>query len=554
LLRRLYAARGADGPAQARPRLADLPSPDAMPGIEAATALLEHAIANDRRIVVVADFDCDGATACATGVRGLRMLGARQVAYAVPNRAVHGYGLTPALVEELAALQPELLVTVDHGIACHAGIAAARARGWDVLVTDHHLPGESLPDANAIVNPALPGHGFGSRALAGVGVLFYLLLALRKRLREDGRLPSPEPDLSALLDLVAVGTVADLVPLDACNRALVSAGLRRLRAGQGCAGLNALAQVAGRERATLTAGDIGFGIAPRINAAGRLEDMTVGIECLLCDDPLRALELATALDAINRERRALQQHTTEEAEAAFAGLASDWDSPPVALCLFDQDWHAGVVGLVASKLAQRAHRPAVVFAPSQPGSGELRGSARSIPGLHIRDALAAVDAAHPGLIARFGGHAMAAGLTLREPNLPAFETALRTTVEAMLDPAILQAELWTDGELEPAQFHRATADLLRDAGPWGQGWPEPLFDGEFEVVASRIVGERHLKLELRRDGRRFNAIHFGGADTMPLPPHIRVAYRLQADDWRGGDAVQLVIEHREPAVQASTAG
>ena len=547
LLRRLYAARGATGPAQARPRLADLPLPDAMPGIEAATALLEDAIANDRRIVVVADFDCDGATACATGVRGLRLLGARNVAYAVPNRAVHGYGLTPALVEELAALDPELLVTVDHGIACHAGIAAARAHGWDVLVTDHHLPGASLPEANAIVNPALPGHDFGSRALAGVGVLFYLLLALRKRLRERGRLPSPEPDLSALLDLVAVGTIADLVPLDACNRALVSAGLRRLRAGQGCAGLNALAQVAARDTAALTASDIGFGIAPRINAAGRLEDMTVGIECLLCDDPLRALELATALDAINRERRALQQQTTDEAEAVLASIAPATGDTPVALCLHDPEWHAGVVGLVASKLAQRVHRPAVVFAPAQSGGKELRGSARSIPGLHIRDALAAVDAAHPGLIERFGGHAMAAGLTLVEPNLPAFETALRDAVAAMLDPAILQAELWTDGELEPQQFNRATAALLRDAGPWGQGWPEPLFDGAFDVLAWRVVGERHLKLELRLDGGRLNAIHFGGWDGEAPPQRVRIAYRLQGDDWRGGDAVQLVVEHREPA-------
>jgi single-stranded-DNA-specific exonuclease len=547
LLRRLYSARGAKGPAQARPRLADLPPPDAMPGIEAATTLLEDAIWNDRRIVVVADFDCDGATACATGVRGLRMLGAREVAYAVPNRAVHGYGLTPALVEDLVGLRPELLVTVDHGIACHAGIAAARARGWDVLVTDHHLPGETLPDANAIVNPALPGHAFGSRALAGVGVLFYLLLALRRRLRENGRLPSPEPDLSVLLDLVAVGTVADLVPLDASNRALVAAGLRRLRAGQGNAGLRALAQVAAREAAMLDAGDIGYGIAPRINAAGRLEDMTVGIECLLCDEPLRALELATALDAINRERRALQQQTTDEAEAVFAGLARELSAPPVVLCLHDPGWHAGVVGLVASKLAQRAHRPAVVFAPAQVGSTQLRGSARSIPGLHIRDVLAAVDAANPGLIERFGGHAMAAGLSLDLAQLPAFSTALAATVESMLDPAILQAELWTDGELEPRHFARASADLLRDAGPWGQGWPEPIFDGEFEVVSSRIVGERHLKLDLRRDGQRLNAIQFGGADGTPLPARIRIAYRLHADDWRGGDAVQLVVEHREPA-------
>lgn len=547
LLRRLYAARGAEGPAKARPKLADLPSPDAMPGIEAATELLADAIAKDLRIVVVADFDCDGATACASGVRGLRMLGARNVAYAVPNRAVHGYGLSPALVVDLEGLQPELLVTVDHGIACHAGIAAARTKGWNVLVTDHHLPGDTLPDANAIVNPALPGHAFGSRALAGVGVLFYLLLALRKRLRDGGRLPSPEPDLAALLDLVAVGTVADLVPLDACNRALVAAGLRRMRAGQGCAGLNALAQVAGRELSILSATDIGFGLAPRINAAGRLEDMTVGIECLLCDDPLRAQELATMLDAINRERRALQQHTTDEAEVVLASISTASGDPPIALCLHDPQWHAGVVGLVASKLAQRMHRPAVVFAPAHPGASELRGSARSIPGLHIRDVLAALDAANPGLILRFGGHAMAAGLSLDAAKLPAFEAALRIAVAATLDPAVLQAELWTDGELATGDFKRATADRLREAGPWGQAWPEPLFDGIFDVLASRVVGERHLKLELGCDGHRFNAIHFGGADGQPLPPRIRIAYRLQGDDWRGGDAVQLVIEHREAA-------
>ena len=397
------------------------------------------------------------------------------------------------------------------------------------------------------MNPALPDHAFGSRALAGVGVLFYLLLALRKRLRERGRLPSPEPDLAVLLDLVAVGTIADLVPLDACNRALVAAGLRRLRAGQGCAGVNALAQVAARDTATLTASDIGFGIAPRINAAGRLEDMAVGIECLLCDDPLRALELATALDAINRERRTLQQQATDEAEAVLAAISPGTGDPPIALCLHDPQWHAGVVGLVASKLAQRAHRPALVFAPAQPGSAELRGSARSIPGLHIRDVLARVDAANPGLIERFGGHAMAAGLTLTGSNLPAFEAALREAVAAMLDPAVLQAELPSDGELAAAQFDRATADLLRDGGPWGQAWPEPLFDGTFEVLSSRVVGERHLKLELGHDGRRLNAIQFGGWNGSKPPARVHVAYRLQADDWRGGDAVQLVLEHLEPA-------
>ncbi len=535
------------GDDKALPRLADLPPPDAMPGIADGVALLAAAIAGGRRIVVVADFDCDGATACAVAVRGLRMLGARHVAHAVPNRAVHGYGLTPGLVEELAALQPQLLVTVDHGIACHAGIDAARARGWQVLVTDHHLPGETLPDADAIVNPALPGHAFAGRALAGVGVVFYLLLALRRHLRDAGTLPGDVPDLPRLLDLVAVGTVADLVPLDACNRALVGAGLRRLRAGQGCAGLRALVEVAGRSEAGLTTADIGFGIGPRINAAGRLEDMALGIECLLEDDPARARELAGTLDGINRERRALQQHTTDEAEAVLARVLPSLDATPPALVLHDAGWHAGVIGLVASRLAQGAHRPAFVLAPAQPGSDELRGSARSIPGLHIRDLLAAVDANHPGLILRFGGHAMAAGLTLARERLPAFRAAVEATAQAMLDPAMLQSEVWTDGELAPGEFGIDTAIALRDGGHWGQGYPEPLFDGEFDVLGWRIVGERHLKLDLACAGLRLNAIHFGGWDGRDPAPRQHVAYRLAPDDYRGGGAVQLVVAHRQPA-------
>ena len=545
LLRRLHAARGATGPTQAMPRLADLPPPDAMPGIAEGVALLAAAIVEQRRIVVVADFDCDGATACAVGVRGLRMLGAADVAHAVPNRAVHGYGLTPGLVDELDALRPELLVTVDHGIACHAGIAAAKARGWQVLVTDHHLPGESLPDADAIVNPNLPEHGFGSRALAGVGVIFYLLLALRRHLREAGAFPAEAPDLAQLLDLVAVGTVADLVPLDAANRALVGAGLRRLRAGQGCAGLRALVEGAGRREATLTTSDIGFGIGPRINAAGRLEDMALGIACLLEDDLGRARELAATLDAINRERRDLQQQTTDEAEDALARLPSPEILPPV-LVLHDPAWHAGVVGLVASRIAQRVHRPAFVFAPAQPGSDELRGSARSIPGLHIRDLIARVDAAHPGLIARFGGHAMAAGLTLARDRLPEFDIGVRAATEAMLDPAWLQQELLSDGELEADEFALGTAIALRDGGHWGQAYPEPLFDGVFEVLRWRKIGERHLKLELGLEGKRLNAIHFGGWDGDVPPPRVRIAYRLTPDDYGGGEAIQLVVVHRAP--------
>ncbi|HET7359260.1 MAG TPA: DHHA1 domain-containing protein, partial [Rhodanobacteraceae bacterium] len=423
LLQRIYGARGATCIEEARPRLANLLPPDDLLGLDAATALLADAIANDRQIVVVGDFDCDGATACAVGVRGLRMLGARRVAHAVPNRIVHGYGLSPALVEELAAFEPDLLVTVDHGIACHAGIQAAKARGWQVLVTDHHLPGDTLPPADAIVDPNQPGDTFASKALAGVGVMFYVLVALRRRLRETGSDVAASADLSSLLDLVAVGTIADLVPLDANNRALAGAGLRRLRQGQGCAGLRALIDVSGRDPARLSAADIGYAIGPRLNAAGRLEDMAVGIECLLTDDPGQAREIAATLNEINGERRAVQQQMVDEAEAAFARIALAAATAPLVLCLHDPEWHPGVVGLVASKMKERLHRPVIAFAPAEPGSDSLRGSARSIPGFHIRDALAMVDARHPGLLGKFGGHAMAAGLSLPAASLAAFEQA-----------------------------------------------------------------------------------------------------------------------------------
>ena len=548
LLQRIHAARGATSPGQAQPRLAQLLSPDSLGGLDAATTLLADAIAHDRHIVVVGDFDCDGATACAVGVRGLRMLGARRVSHAVPNRIIHGYGLSPGLVDDLAALQPDLLVTVDHGIACNAGIAAAKARGWQVLVTDHHLPGETLPAADAIVNPNQRGDAFPSKMLAGVGVMFYVLLALRRRLRTDS--VAAGPDLSVLLDLVAVGTVADLVPLDANNRALVGAGLRRLRAGQGCAGLRALIEVSGRDARTLTAADIGFGLAPRINAAGRLEDMALGIECLVSDDDAQARQIAAMLNGINAERRAVQQQMTDEAEVALAKVALDGSAIAAALCLFDPEWHPGVVGLVASKIKERVHRPVIAFAPAEPGSGMLRGSARSIPGLHIRDALASVDAAHPGLLGKFGGHAMAAGLNLSLPDLPRFEQALRAQVESMLDPSLLQAEILSDGPLQAHEFDRVSAESLRDGGPWGQGYPEPLFDGEFEVLNWRVVGERHLKLELAHAGTRLNAIEFGGWSGEPPPARIRIAYRLEADAYRGGDTIQLVVIHRESASRA----
>ena len=548
LLRRIYAARGAVSVEQAQPRLAHLLPPEGLAGLADATALLAQAIAANRHIVVVGDFDCDGATACAVGVRGLRMLGATRVTPAVPNRMLHGYGLSPALVGELAALQPDLLVTVDHGIACHAGIAAAKSLGWQVLVTDHHLPGEHLPAADAIVNPNLRGDAFPSKMLAGVGVMFYVLLALRKKLREEGVLEGNGPELSTLLDLVAVGTVADLVPLDINNRALVGAGLRRLRAGQGCAGLRALIEVSGREAARLTAADIGFAIGPRLNAAGRLEDMAIGIECLLTDDPVQAYELAQILHGINAERRGVQQQMIDEAEALLAGLDDRGIETPVALCLFDREWHPGVVGLVASKMKEKLHRPVIAFAPSEPGSTSLRGSARSIPGFHIRDALANLDVAHPGLMGKFGGHAMAAGLSLEETEFERFQSAFLGQVARMMDPAMLHAELLSDGVLSAEEFIADNAVALRDGGPWGQGYGEPLFDGEFDVSDWRVIAERHLKLVLQVQGRRepLNAIHFGGWQQQPPAPRVRLAYRLVPDDYRGGSAIQLIVEHCEP--------
>ncbi len=544
LLRRLHAARGSAGALQAMPRLADLLPFDLLTGIEQAVLLLEDAIARDAHIVVVGDYDCDGATACAVGVRGLRMLGATRVSHAVPNRIVHGYGMTPGLVEELVGLKPDLLVTVDHGIACHAGIAAARAHGWQVLVTDHHLPGSTLPNADAIVDPNQPGDVFPSKALAGVGVMFYVLLALRAK-------RGARADLGSLLDLVAVGTVADMVTLDANNRALVGAGLRRLRAGRGCAGLCALIDVAGRHAASLTTTDIGFAIGPRINAAGRLEDMSIGIECLLTDDPAQALELAQILQSINQQRRGVQAEMQDMAEAQMPNLGDAGSS--YAVCLFDADWHPGVVGLVASKTKERLHRPAIAFAPAEPGSRNLRGSARSIPGFHIRDALALVDARHPGLVPRFGGHAMAAGLSLELDDLPAFRNAFQQVASEWLTPDLLTDTLHSDGELAADEFVIASALALRDGGHWGQGYPEPLFDGEFDVVGWRIVGERHLKLELMQGVRRLNAIHFGGWDGAPPAERLHLAYRLTPDDYRGMDAIQLIVVHAQ-AVAPSLEG
>lgn len=552
VLRRVYAARGVLNPADAATRLSGLSPPQGLPGLPAAVALLAEAIARRSRIVVAADFDCDGACGAAIAVRGLRMLGAADVGYVVPHRMRHGYGLSPALVETLQPM-PDLIVTVDNGIASHAGVAAAKARGCKVIVTDHHLPGATLPDADAIVNPNL-GPPFNSRNpddcgnLCGAGVMFYLLLALRVELFGDDPGREGRPDLASLLDLVALATIADLVSLDRNNRILVEAGLRRIRAGSACPGIAALIDVAGCDSRRLDAADFGYALGPRINAAGRLEDMTLGIACLLSDDPRRARELAEILHGINSERRGVQEAMTAEAEAMLARI----DAKARGISLFDLAWHPGVVGLVASRIKERLHRPVVAFAPAGEGEpGMLRGSGRSIPGLHICDALAAVDARHPGLIARFGGHAMAAGLSLREEDFRHFAEGFDAVVGERVTPELLQPLLHSDGELAPADFDIGLARQLRAAGPWGQGFPPPLFDNVFECAGWRRVGaeQRHLRLDLRdpRDGRAHHAIRFNADDEPPDGAMLRVAYELALDEWRGRERLGLRVRHLQPA-------
>jgi len=552
VLRRIYAARGALHPGDVEYRLAALHTPQTLSGIAAACELLANALRDDLRIVIVGDFDADGATGTAVAIRGLRMLGARQVSYQVPNRFTHGYGLSPALVETLLPQKPDLIITVDNGIASLPGVALAKTHGIAVLITDHHLPGLQLPIADAIVNPNLDQDPFPSKALCGVGVMFYLLLALRTHLRNDGWFAArgiAEPDLSVLLDLVALGTVADLVSLDFNNRILVESGLKRIRAGRGCAGVRALIDVSNRRVQAITAADLGFALAPRINAAGRLEDMALGIECLITDDTARAQALAEQLSAINAERRELQVTMVEQGEALVARwrAAHGADKLPVGVCLFEQDWHPGVVGLVASRLKESLHRPVVACAPAGDDSDELRASARSIPGFHIRDALAEVDARHPDLILRFGGHAMAAGLSLRAHNLHEFAAAFDAVAAERLAPEQLEAVMLSDGELGAEDCTLALAQQLRYAGPWGQNFAEPIFDGEFTVESWRVVGETHLRLKLRpvSGAAAIDGILFGGYRGSPPPSRLRAAYQLDINDWRGESSLQLLLRHIE---------
>ena len=539
LLARLFAARGVSTRDELDDGLARLLPLSGLKGAAEAAVLLADAIAADQRLCIVADYDCDGATACAVGIRGLRALGAKHVGYIVPDRVVDGYGLTPPIAKRVKDSGADVLITVDNGIGSIEGVAEARALGLQVLVTDHHLPAAELPSADVIVNPNQPGCTFESKSIAGVGVMFYVLLALRSELRQRGIFDAAtQPKLDALLPLVALGTVADVVKLDANNRRLVAQGLRRVRAGALPAGMAALFTAAARKANGATTFDFGFALGPRINAAGRLSDMTLGIECLLTDDPARAAALAAQLDAINRERREVEAGMRELAEATVARLALD--EPPPAVTLFDESFHEGVVGIVAGRVKDRLHRPTFVFARG--ADGRLKGSGRSIPGFHLRDALDLVAKRHAGLLLRFGGHAMAAGCTLGEGGVEVFDAALRQVAQEWLDAATLTRTLRTDGPLALEWFNPQTAAVL-DAQVWGQGFEAPLFCDQVQVLQQRLVGEKHLKLKLRHQGTERDAIWFGRSE--PLPATARLAYRLSLDEWNGRQRVQMVVEAEE---------
>ncbi len=548
LLAKLFAARGVLSKDALDDGLALLLPPRELAGTQAAGVLLADAIATDKKICIVADYDCDGATACAVAMRGLKLLGAAQLDYLVPDRIVDGYGLTPPIAERVAATGAELLITVDNGIASVEGVQTARALGLQVLVTDHHLPGPVLPAADVIVNPNQPGCTFESKSLAGVGVMFYVLLALRAELRARSHYTTgAEPRLDALLPLVALGTVADVVRLDANNRRLVAQGLRRIRAGALPVGMAALFDAAGRSARAATTFDFGFALGPRINAAGRLSDMTIGIECLLTDDPARAAELAGTLDKINRERRQIEGGMRDAAllmaESLFAGddVAEGTDAAPPALSVFDAGFHEGVVGIVASRLKDRWHRPSFVFATSQaPGkSHELKGSGRSIPGFHLRDALDLVAKRHPGVLLRFGGHAMAAGCTIHADGFEAFRDALAQVAREWLDAATLTRRIETDGALAP-EYRRADLVDALHREVWGQGFAAPTFSEEVEVLSQRLVGERHMSLKLKHGGEPVDGIWFGHTD--PLPAKVTLAFRLEVDEWKGNRRVRFLVE------------
>ncbi len=542
LLARLYAARGVVGMDDIDDGLQHLLPPAGMLGSAQAATLLADAIAQDKRLCIVADYDCDGATACAVGIRGLRLLGAQHVDYIVPDRVQDGYGLTAPIAQRVKDKGADLLITVDNGIASIEGVAHARALGLQVLVTDHHLPASELPRADVIVNPNQPGCAFASKSIAGVGVMFYVLLALRSELRARGVFtPQTQPKLDALLPLVALGTVADVVRLDANNRRLVAQGLKRLRAGALPPGMASLFGAAGRSVPQATTFDFGFALGPRINAAGRLSDMTLGIECLLTDDPQRADELARQLDAINRERREIEGDMRTQAMEIAESLFEEGEEPPAAICVFDPDFHEGVVGIVASRIKDKLHRPTFVFAASQAKGKEheLKGSGRSIAGFHLRDALDLVAKRYPGVLLRFGGHAMAAGCTIAEEHLEQFEQGLAQVAQEWLDAATLQRRLETDGPLAPHYRRVDLVDTLHRE-VWGQGFAPPVFSEEVEVLSQRLVGEKHLALKLKHQGAPIDGIWFNHTDN--LPGRVRMAFRLDADEWNGTRKLKFLVE------------
>lgn len=549
IMSRVMAARGISNTRQLDYGLNRLLPPQGLNQIDEAAELLCEAIAADAGIVIVGDFDADGATSCALAVRCLRAFGLQHVSYLVPNRFEYGYGLSPEIVGVAALRQPDVIVTVDNGISSVDGVFAAQALGISVLVTDHHLPGEHIPTADVIVNPNMPNDRFASKNLAGVGVIFYVMLAIRARLRKSGWFKQTgitEPNMSQFLDLVALGTVADVVTLDANNRILVQQGLQRIRQGHGCVGIQALLNVAKRNPATLAASDLGFAVGPRLNAAGRLDDMSVGIECLLSDDEGHALSLATRLDELNRERRQVEQSMQQDALAIVDKMSLDDVEPPAIYVLHDESWHQGVVGLVASRVKERTFRPVLALAPSDK-EGEWKGSARSVEDIHIRDLLARVDALHPNLMAKFGGHAMAAGLSIEARNLARFTQVLGQVAIDMTAGKDWRQVLWTDGSLAADDFDLALAEQIRHSTPWGQGFEEPLFEGVFEVMDARVVGDTHAKLSLRPEGgqQSLDAICFGYLDKHEQLPMgmVQAVYRLDVNEFRQRTSLQLLVQH-----------
>ncbi|ATA27035.1 single-stranded-DNA-specific exonuclease RecJ [Brenneria goodwinii] len=552
LLRRLYAQRGIKGARELERSLRGLLDYRLLNGIERAVDFLQQALADRRRIVIVGDFDADGATSTALTVLALRSMGGVNVKYLVPNRFDDGYGLSPEVVAQAAALGAEVIITVDNGISSLDGVDEAHRRGIAVLVTDHHLPGETLPVADAMINPNLRDCAFPSKALAGVGVAFYLMMALRARLRESGWFSQnmlTEPNLAELLDLVALGTVADVVPLDANNRILVAQGLNRIRAGKCRPGIRALLEVANRDAGQLVASDLGFALGPRLNAAGRLDDMSIGVALLLSDDITQARMLANDLDALNQTRREIEQGMQVEALRLCESLEHSRAELPYGLAMYHPEWHQGVVGILASRIKERFHRPVIAFAPA--GDGILKGSGRSIAGLHLRDALERLDTLYPGLMLKFGGHAMAAGLSLVESQFDEFRLRFGELVGEWLDASQLEGIIWSDGELALPDLCLSTAEMLRDAGPWGQSFPEPTFDGRFRILQQKLVGERHLKVMVEpvNGGPLLDGIAFN-VDTLLWPDssvrEAELAYKLDVNEYRGRRSVQLLIQHLWP--------